>query len=71
MNLFTNSFNKDKYFVATYFLQSATNLRDAAWSLAIGQSVGNPNVRNSWETDQLFEDHSCIILEDEDKLESQ
>ncbi len=36
--------------------------------MAIGQSVGNPNVRNAWETDELFENHSCIILGDEEEL---
>ena len=58
----------DKYFVATYIMVSNTNLDDAAWNLAIGQSVGNPNVRNEWETDELFENHSCIILGDKDQL---
>ena len=61
----------DEYLVATYFLSSKTNLRDAAWALAIGQSVGNPNVRNDWETDELFERHSCIILGNEQHLECQ
>ena len=36
----------EKYVVVSYLLKSATTLRDAAWNLAIGQSVGNPNVRN-------------------------
>jgi ribulose-bisphosphate carboxylase large chain len=58
----------NKYFVATYEMSSSANLKDAAWNLAIGQSVGNPNVRNEWETDDMFENHSCIILEDEDDL---
>ena len=52
----------DKYFVATYEVISKTNLKDAAWNIAIGQSIGNPNNRNKWETDELFENHSCIIL---------
>ena len=50
-------------------MESNKTLRDAAWNLAIGQSVGNPNVRNSWETDELFENASCIVLTDEDKLD--
>ncbi len=58
----------DKYFIATYYLEAKTNLKEAAWALAIGQSVGNPNVRNSWETDELFENHSCLIVEDEKVL---
>ena len=35
---------------------------------AIGQSVGNPNVRNQWETDELFEQSSCVIAHDKDDL---
>jgi ribulose-bisphosphate carboxylase large chain len=61
----------NKYYIATYEMASSTNLKDAAWNLAIGQSVGNPNVRNLWETDELFENHSCIILGDENMLEGQ
>ena len=58
----------DEYLVVKYYLSSKTTLRDAAWALAIGQSVGNPNVRNDWETDELFERHSCIIIGDEQQL---
>ena len=58
----------NKYYIATYEMASSANLRDAAWNLAIGQSVGNPNVRNEWETDEMFENHSCIILGDESAL---
>ena len=54
--------------MAEYYLESKTSLRDAAWALSIGQSVGNPNVRNRWETDELFEKHSCKIIEDEKQL---
>ncbi len=56
------------YYIATYRLKSKTNLRDAAWNLAIGQSVGNPNQRSEFETDALFEHHSCLVLADEKKL---
>ena len=60
--------NSQKYFFVDYYLESSSSLRDAAWQLAIGQSVGNPNVRNQWETDELFNNHSCLIVGDEDKL---
>lgn len=60
----------NKYYIATYEMASSANLRDAAWNLAIGQSVGNPNVRNEWETDEMFENHSCIILGNERELEA-
>lgn len=54
--------NLEKYFVVKYYLESQTTLEDAAWHLAVGQSVGNPKIRNKWETDKLFEDHSCKII---------
>ncbi len=71
MNLFRKieNLHKDKYIIADYNIKSKTTLRDAAWGLAVGQSVGNPNVRNSWETDELFENHSCMIVGDEEGLE--
>ena len=64
LNIFKteSQINKDKYFIVEYFLGSTKNLRDASWQLAIGQSVGNPNVRNRWETDELFQNHSCLVL---------
>ena len=60
--------DKEKYILCKYFLSSSLNLRLAAWSLSIGQSVGNPNVRNHWETDELFENHSCFVIGDENEL---
>ena len=62
VDIFRTSVDKSKYIIATYYLESSKTLKDAAWNLAIGQSVGNPNVRNSWETDELFENASCIVL---------
>lgn len=68
--IFRQEFDKNEYFVVKYFLKSKSTLRDASWNLAIGQSVGNPNMRNQWETDELFDKHSCIILHDEESLTS-
>jgi ribulose-bisphosphate carboxylase large chain len=67
MDLFrpVESLDQEKYYLAYYEMSSKTTLREAAWNLAIGQSVGNPNVRNEWETEELFENHSCIIVGDE------
>jgi len=68
MEFFRNECDKEKYFFVEYYLESATDLADAAWNLAIGQSVGNPKQRNSWETDELFENHSCVIVGNESEL---
>lgn len=57
--------------VVTYYIETHSelgDLRDAAWNLAIGQSVGNPKVRNCWESDELFELASCVIYHDEQDL---
>jgi ribulose-bisphosphate carboxylase large chain len=70
VNIFTRNIDLSKYFVVKYFLKGKTSLRDAAWNLAIGQSIGNPNNRSVWETDQMFLDHSCFILADEGELKS-
>ena len=69
MRIFRDEIDKNKYIMVEYFLESKTTLRDAAWNLAIGQSVGNPNVRNQWETDELFENHACLVLGEEKELE--
>jgi len=62
------NFNSDEYFLATYYLEAKTSLRDAAWNLAIGQSIGNPHNRSIWETEEMFQNHSCLILADEEEL---
>ena len=67
-NIFRKEINENDYFIVTYYLESLTNLRDASWDLAIGQSVGNPNVRNRWESEELFENYSCLVIDDEENL---
>ena len=62
MNIVVDRVDRDKYIVAEYYLSSSVSLFDAAWNIAIGQSVGNPNIRNEWETDELYENHSCKII---------
>jgi len=68
MLFYNTEIDRSRYFIATYDMSSSTNLAEAAWALAIGQSVGNPSVRNKWETDELFEKHSCVIVEEKSKL---
>jgi ribulose 1,5-bisphosphate carboxylase large subunit-like protein len=61
---------RDEFVLATYVLDGptggnrASEVFEAARQLAIGQSVGNPNVRSIWETDELFEKHSARIVVD-------
>jgi len=67
MQLTRASVDESKYILATYYVKSKTNLFDAAMAIAIGQSVGNPNIRNKWETDELFDNHSCLIISTEEQ----
>jgi ribulose-bisphosphate carboxylase large chain len=60
----------DNHFVVEYYLEAKTSLMDAAWNIAVGQSIGNPNNRSIWETEEMYQNHSCFILEDEDYLKS-
>jgi ribulose-bisphosphate carboxylase large chain len=71
MNLFSSleEIDRDKYFIATYKAKSVTTLMSLAWDIAMGQSVGNPSIRNKWEDDELYENHSCLILNNKDILE--
>ena len=69
MKFYNPLVDNSKYVMATYFIKSRNvDLKKAAWDLAIGQSVGNPNVRNQWETEELFEKSSCVIVHDKNDL---
>jgi len=58
------------YFIVTYLIGSKTDLKDAAWNLAIGQSIGNPSKRSEFESQDLIDNHCAIILHDEKSLEN-
>lgn len=71
MNLFKTleEIEVGKYFIVTYYIKSTTTLAAVAWDIAVGQSVGNPSIRNKWEDDELYLNHSCLILNNKDILE--
>ena len=73
MKFFNSAIDQSKYFIAHYTIETNEGffLNKAAWELAIGQSVGNPNIRNKWETDELYEKSSCVIMHDENELKKQ
>lgn len=56
--------DQKKYFLARYILRSSKSVWDAAYDLAVGQSIGNPNVRNDWETDELINNYSALIVDE-------
>ncbi len=51
-----------KYFYVTYDVESTKSVYDAAWNIAVGQSIGNPNTRSIWETDEMIEAYSAKIM---------
>lgn len=69
MKLFRDKAPSRDYFVVEYYLASTTNLKEAAMNLAIGQSIGNPNIRNNWETREVI-GHAALILADKAKLKN-
>lgn len=66
--IFNPDINPDDYIIVRYWLTGRTSLREAAWQLAIGQSIGNPSIRNRWETEQLFRDHAAMVMAEEHAL---
>ncbi len=67
--LFNESVDPNNYFIAKYFLKSNDMLK-AAKGIAIGQSIGNPNVRLDGETAELLENHLAIILDHPENLKN-
>lgn len=68
--IFTNA-SPDENIIVTYFVSTNDNrysLFDLAWNLAVGQSIGNPNTRSLFETDEMLKNHSCKILDKKEDL---
>ena len=59
----------NNYFIATFFLESSVSLENAAWNIAIGQSIGNPSARSEFESEELFENHACLVLHKKQDLQ--
>lgn len=70
MKFYNPDISEERYIIAKYYVKTTDkgDLKKAAWELAIGQSVGNPNVRNQWETEEIFEMSSCVIAHEESEL---
>jgi ribulose-bisphosphate carboxylase large chain len=50
--------------VVTYYIKSKTDLFDAANAIALGQSVGNPEKRSEFESNELFETFCAKVIID-------
>lgn len=62
INIFQNEKDLEKYFYVTYYLETTKTLREAAYALAVGQSIGNPNLRSGYETPDMIEDFCAKIV---------
>jgi ribulose 1,5-bisphosphate carboxylase large subunit-like protein len=51
-----------KYFYVTYEVVSSTTLYEAAYGIAVGQSIGNPSRRSVWETPEMIEAYCAKIF---------
>lgn len=70
IDIVRDSKDLNKYFYVTYDVTSATTLYEAAWNIAVGQSIGNPNQRSVWETPEMIEAYCAKILRN-DNLQDQ
>jgi len=62
-HIFVKYIDPEKYIIVDYFLKSKISLKDAAYNIAVGQSIGNPVIRSSWETNELIKNHCNIVQE--------
>lgn len=68
--IFTTDYNKEDYITASYFLESIANLNlyEISKAIALGQSIGNPEIRSIYETEELFKNASVKILADPEEI---
>jgi ribulose-bisphosphate carboxylase large chain len=62
INIIQKERDYQDYFYVTYDVASTVSIYDAAWNIALGQSVGNPTARSEWETPELFDNFCAKIL---------
>ena len=67
-SIFVNEIDQQKYIIVDYYVESKTTVKDAAYNIAVGQSIGNPSVRSVWETQELIDNH-CNVIENTIDLE--
>jgi ribulose 1,5-bisphosphate carboxylase large subunit-like protein len=67
--LFKPEVDHSEHIIATYYLESRDFL-SAAKAIAIGQTIGNPDVRNERETTELMDKHLAKILDIKSDLTS-
>ncbi len=61
LDIYVDNVDPSEYFTVTYKLEG-NDLNRAAFGLAVGQSVGNPGVRNEYETPELINQYAAKII---------
>ncbi len=67
-SLFRDNIDRSTHVVATYDIRSKTTVKEAAYCIAIGQSIGNPSIRSTLETADMLEQHAAKITMRHDGL---
>lgn len=67
LDIYVDEVDPKEYFTVTYYLEG-NDLDRAAFGLAVGQSVGNPGVRNDYETPELIDQYAAKIVAKKSKL---
>jgi ribulose-bisphosphate carboxylase large chain len=67
--LFQPDVDEEEHIIATYYVESKHFLK-AAKAIAIGQSIGNPEVRNEMESDSILRVNLAKILDHPNNLSS-
>lgn len=62
LDIIRNEKDLTKYFYITYEIKSSESVYDAAWNISLGQSIGNPTARSNFETQELIDNHCCVII---------
>jgi hypothetical protein len=63
LNILQTKKDLSRYFYVTYEVASDINVHDAAYNIAVGQSIGNPKYRSIWETDEMIEEFCAKIVD--------
>lgn len=66
--IFLESIDRTQHVIATYSMEGTQPLDQQAIAVALGQSIGNPHMRNSFENSALIENYSCKILHTQKSL---
>jgi len=65
IDILRDSKDLSKYFYVKYEIVSSATLYEAAFGIAVGQSIGNPSKRSVWETPEMIEAYCAKIVQND------